>query len=277
MSIHLSDVFVTEFEDDVHAVFQSKGFLIKPFIRVKDKVVGETVQFPVQGKGLANQKASQDDVQPMNLNYDPVTVNLQPWEAPEYTDVFDQASINWDDRMELVEASGMAVGRRCDQMIIDACDANPGTTVVDGGTNFTYAKFLDGFANLRRSAAASEMCCIIDADAEQSLMLQAQLTQSFYIDRKPLTADGFQMMTIMGVTFVVVPDNDEGGLPVAGNIHSAFMINKRAVGMGISLGFKTEINYIAHKTSWLVNSLFKANAVVIDNTGVVQIDYDVTA
>jgi hypothetical protein len=34
---------------------------------------------------------------------------------------------------------------------------------------------------------------------------------------------------------------------------------------------RTEINYIAEKTSWLVNEVFSAGAIAIDAEGIVQI------
>lgn len=279
MSVNLSNVFITQFEADVHQVFQSEGFQLKSAVRYKDNVVGATVQFPVMGKGLASQKPYQSDVTPMNVQYTPVTVNLQNWVASDYTDIFAQQKINWDDRYELVKCSGMAIGRRCDQMIIDAL-ANSGTTlnIPDGGTGFDYEdKFLAGFAMLRANAATQNVYCAINATAEKQLLEQAQLTQSFYIDRKPLTVDGFQQMTIMGVTFIVIPDNTEGGIPVAGGVATCFMWARDAMGIGVGIDKRTEINYIPQKTSWLVTSLFAANAVAVDPTGIVEIEIDMTA
>jgi len=36
-----------------------------------------------------------------------------------------------------------------------------------------------------------------------------------------------------------------------------------STGMGIGHNFRTEINYIPEKTSWLVNGIFSAGAVVL--------------
>lgn len=279
MSIFLSNVFITQFEADVHQVFQSEGFQLKEAVRYKGNVVGATVQFPVMGKGLASQKPYQSDVAPMNVEYTPVTVNLQNWTAADYTDIFAQQKINWDDRYELVKSSGMAIGRRMDQMVINAL-ATSGTALViaDGGTGFDYSdKFLQAFSLLRQNAATRNVYCAINATAEKQLLEQAQLTQSFYIDRKPLTADGFQQMTIMGVTFVVIPDNLEGGIPVTNNIATCFMWAREAVGLGVGIDKRTEINYIPQKTSWLVNSIYAANAVAVDPTGIVAININMLA
>lgn len=279
MSVNLPNVFITQFESDVHQVFQSEGFQLKESVRYKSNVVGQTAVFPVMGKGMANQKPFQSDVNPMNVQYNPVPVNLEDWVAPEYTDIFAQQKINWDDRFELVKCSGMAIGRRCDQMIIDALDASGTANVIPFvvGDGFTYEVFLEAFRFLRQNAAVMEVYCAIDAFAEQQLMQAAQLTQSFYVDRKPLTANGFSKLSIMGVTFIVIPDNDEGGLPLTGNDRTCFMYAKQSMGIAVGIDKRTEINYVPQKTSWLVNSLFSANAIAIDPTGIVEIHIDITA
>lgn len=280
MSVNLTNVFITEFESDVHQVFQSEGFQLKEAVRYKSNVVGKTAVFPVMGKGLANQKPFQSDVTPMNVAYTPVSVNLQDWVAPEYTDIFAQQKINWDDRFELVKCSGMAIGRRCDQMIIDAL-VNSGTAniipfVVGQGFDYQNA-FLAAFKLLRQNAAVQEVYCAISATAESQLLQQAQLTNTFFVDRKPLALNGFSRLSVMGVTFIVIPDNVEGGLPVVGNDQTCFMFAKQSMGIAVGIDKRTEINYVPQKTSWLVNSLFSANSVAIDATGIVEIHIDITA
>jgi hypothetical protein len=279
MSVNLPNVFITQFESDVHQVFQSEGFQLKESVRYKSNVVGKTVVFPVMGKGMANQKPFQSDVVPMNVQYTPVSANLEDWVAPEYTDIFAQQKINWDDRFELVKCSGMAIGRRCDQMIIDALAASGTANVIPFvvGVGFTYVTFLSAFRELRRNAATKDIYCVIDAFAEEQLLQQAQLTNAFFVDRKPLTEDGFSKLSIMGVTFIVIPDNLEGGLPLTGNDRTCFMYAKQAMGIGVGIEKRTEINYVPQKTSWLVNSLFSAQSVAVDATGIVEIHIDITA
>ena len=41
--------------------------------------------------------------------------------------------------------------------------------------------------------------------------------------------------------------------------------------MAEGMGIKTEINYVPEKTSFLVNSMFSAGAVAIDDEGIVKI------
>ena len=278
MSVNLPNVAVTEFESDVHAAFQSGGFKSKGAVRLRNNVVGATLQFPVSGEGIAQQKAIQADVVPMNVNYTPVTLTLQDWHASDYSDIFAQAEVNFDERMELVKTSAMSIGRRMDQMVIDAINGSAGTTIVNGGTNFTYAKVRQAIGDLHANNAGDNgIYCMTSAEGEEQLLDEDKLTSSDFVNSRVIDNGGLAGLKLGGVNWIVIGNMTEGGLPKAGNIRECYMWDKMAVGMGIGIDFRTEINYVPEKLSWLVSSLFKANSVVIDAPGVVQIDIDETA
>jgi len=81
-----------------------------------------------------------------------------------------------------------------------------------------------------------------------------------------------ELNTFLGFMFHVLGDRSEGGLVVDGSLdRSCFAFHKDAVGYGEGIAMRTEINYIAEKTSWLVNEVFSAGAVAIDDEGIVKI------
>ena len=279
MSVNLPNVAITDFASDVHAEFQSRGFKTRDAIRIRNNVVGETVQFPKSGEGLAQQKAIQADVVPMNVTYTPITVNLQDWHASDYSDIFAQQEVNFDEKMELVRTSAMSIGRRMDQMTIDALDAS-GTvnTIVNGGTNFTYAKVRDAISQLHQNNAGDNgIYALISAEAEKKLLDEEKLTSSDFVNSRVIENGGLSGLKLAGVNWRVLGNMTEGGLTKVGNIRSCYMWDKMSVGMGIGIDFRTEINYVPEKLSYLVSSLFKANAVAIDATGIVKVDIDETA
>jgi hypothetical protein len=279
MSVNLPDVAITDFASDVHAEFQSRGFKLRDAIRLRQNVVGQTVQFPVSAEGIAQQKAIQADVIPMNVDYDPITVNLEDWHASDYTDIFAQAEVNFDERMELVKTSAMAIGRRMDQMIIDALD-NSGTAnvIVNGGTNFTYDKLRQAIGDLHlNNAGFNGMYAITSAPGEEQLLDENQLTSSDFVNQRVIENGGLDGLKLAGVHWRVIGNMTEGGITTAANIAQCYLWDKMSVGMGIGIDFRTEINYVPEKLSWLVSSLFKANAVAIDPLGIVQVDIDETA
>ena len=78
----------------------------------------------------------------------------------------------------------------------------------------------------------------------------------------------------MGMKFIVLGDRDEGGLPLSTNDRSVFAFHRSAIGMAENMAQKTEINYVPEKTSFLVNSMFSAGAVSIDDEGIVKVTCD---
>jgi hypothetical protein len=153
MSKNLSAVASIEFDSMVKHAYATKG-LLKPAVTVRNNVVGDTYKFRNMGKGLANQKSTSDLVTPMDVSFDFAIATLQNWNAPEYTDIFDQAEVNFDEKQELADTIAGALGRRCDQLVIDAMDAASPTTVAHGGAALSMAKVVEAqvtFTGSRRS------------------------------------------------------------------------------------------------------------------------------
>ena len=145
MSKTLSSVAVTEFDSMVNQAYQGMGML-KPAVTQRNNVIGDTYKFRRMGKGLANQKSTSDLVTPMDVTHEFKTATLTNWNAPEYTDMFDAKDGNFDEKQELENTIAGALGRRCDQLVIDAMDASTpltstvGTAVGGAGTNLTWLK-----------------------------------------------------------------------------------------------------------------------------------------
>ena len=67
----------------------------------------------------------------------------------------------------------------------------------------------------------------------------------------------------------------EGGLPLdtGDQTRKAFAFAKSCIGHAVGINMRSEINYIADSTSWLVNTIFSAGAIVIDPYGIVTIEH----
>ena len=150
MSKNLSAVAVTEFDSEVKHAYQGASKL-RNSVTLRTGVVGDTYKFRLMGKGLANQKATSANVTPMDITHSLPTATLANWNAPEYTDIFDQAEVNFDEKAQLAKTIAKAIGRREDQMIIDSLTGGTyNTTATDGqgfdiaagGTGFTFEKLL---------------------------------------------------------------------------------------------------------------------------------------
>ena len=144
MAIGLSPAFVTLFDAEVKQAYQAKSQLVGA-TRMRRGVEGSTVKFPKVGKGVATLRVPQTDVTPLNVDFSQVTATLEDWNAAEYSDIFMQQKVNFDERQELVQVLANAIGRRQDQLIIDALTASSTALTVSndiGGTdtNLNVAK-----------------------------------------------------------------------------------------------------------------------------------------
>ena len=275
MAIGLSNAFVTLFDAEVKQAYQAKAQLVGA-VRQRRGVEGSTAKFPKAGKGVATLRVPQTDVTPLNVDFSQVTATLEDWNAAEYSDIFMQQKVNFDERSELVQVVANAIGRRQDQLILDALTASSTALTVSndiGGadTNLNLDKLLYAKKLLDKgNVPPQDRHMVIHANSLASILAEQKLTSSDYASVKALVAG--EINTFLGFTFHVLGDRAEGGLAIDGsNDRTVWAFHKDAVGYAEGMGPKTEINYVPEKTSFLVNSMFSAGAVAIDAEGIVQI------
>jgi hypothetical protein len=274
MSTSISAAFVATFDAEVKQAYQGASKLMGT-VRTKTGVIGSTHRFPKLGKGLAQPRIPQTDVIPMNVQHSNVTATLEDWAAPEYSDVYDLQKINFDERKELTMAIASAIGRRADQLILDAADTGASATQVDdniGGTNtgvntdkLRRAKRLMDAAGV----PATERVFVHSAIGLEQLLGETEATSSDFNSIKALVNG--ELNTWLGFKFIMIEDRDEGGLDLTSNIRKNFAYHKAALGLAVGINMKTEINYIPEKTSWLSNGLYSAGSIVIDDAGVIEV------
>jgi hypothetical protein len=275
MSISLSNAFVTLFDAEVKQAYQGKAMLV-PAVRQRRGVEGSTVKFPKVGRGVATVRVPQTDVTPLNVGFSTVTLTLADYNAAEYSDIFSQAKVNFDERQELVQVVAGAMGRRQDQMILDALAASSTSLTVAnsiGGatTNMNVAKLREAKRLLDKGNVPPDgRHIIIHANGLANLLSETSVTSTDFNSVKALVQG--EINTFLGFQFHVLGDRTEGGLAIDGSLdRTCFAFHKDAIGYGEGIGMRTEINYIPEKTSWLVNEVFSAGAVAIDAEGIVQI------
>ena len=287
MSKFLTSAAVTEFDNEVKHEYQAMQTL-RQTVTIRTGVVGESYKFTRMGAGIANQKATQADVTPMDISHGRQTATLENWNAPEYTDIFDQAEVNFDERQELAKTIAMALGRREDQIIIDAMAAGtysttPGTdpdtglsVVVAGALTVQQLREAALRGLTKRSAPAEGRTIAITADGVNQLLATTAVTSADFNSVRALVNG--DLNTFLGLDFKIIAERDEGGLPGAGtSTCDAFVYHKAAVGFAVGIDMKTTIDWVAQKTSWLANGMLKAGAVIRENKGIVKVRYDDTA
>ena len=273
MAVAISNAFVQMFDAEVHQAYQAQRSLAG-VIRERTNVEGSQVKFPKIGKGTATIRVPQTDVTPLNVSYSQVTATMSDYIAAEYSDIFNQQKVNFDERRELVQVVSGAIGRRMDQLVIDALNAasspsTVATTVGGSGTNMNLAKLLAAKKALdTKNVPAEGRCMVIHANGLSALLDETELTSSDFSTIKSLSTG--EIDTFLGFKFITLGDRDEGGLPLP-STRTCFAFHRDAIGMGIGMGQRSEINYVPEKTSFLVSSMFSAGAIAIDDEGILKI------
>ena len=278
MSTNLSPAFVQLFEAEVHQAYQSAAVL-RGAARMRTGVIGDTVKFPKVGKGQASIRVPQTDVVPINAAFSQISVTLSDYVASEYSDIFNQQKVNFDERQELAQVVGNAIGRREDQILIDALEAaSAGTTVAK--TVVTSGSAASSNLNVGKIIAAKKGLDAANVPpTDRHFVVHANNLAGLLSDERAISSD-FQTLQalvqgninqMMGFTFHIVGDRDEGGLPLSSSDRTCFAFHRSALGCAVGIAPKTEINYIPEKTSFLVTSMLSMGAAAIDVEGIVDV------
>ena len=273
MAINVSTAFVDLFDSEVKQAYQAESVL-RGTMRTRTGVAGNTVKFPTIGKGVATLRVPQTDVTPLNVTYGQVTATMEDFIAAEYSDIFQQSHINFDERSELVQVVSKSIARRMDQLMIDALNAAGGTTAVAtsiGGnaSNMNIEKLRATAKAMNQNNVPSEgRHLLMHASQLDALLGETEITSQDFASVKALVQG--EINTFMGFNILTVGNRDEGGLPKP-STRTCFAWHKDSMGYAESMAQKTEVNYIPEKTSFLVSSMFSAGSVSIDGAGIVKI------
>lgn len=276
---NLSPAFVQLFEAEVHQAYQASAVLTGA-ARMRTGVVGSTVNFPKVGKGQASVRTPATSVVPLNTAFSSVACTLTDYYAAEYSDIFLQQKVNFDERRELAQVVGNAIGRRQDQILLDALAAatagsTVANTVVTTGTPAASDLNMGKLIAVKKALDAKNVPSdnrhlIIHANNLAALLGDERAISSDYQNIQALVSG--QIGTILNMRVHVLGDRDEGGLSKDGsNDRTCFAFHQSALGCAVGMPPATEINYIAEKTSFLVTGKLSMGSVVIDPEGVVDL------
>lgn len=280
MSKFLDTVARTEFDSMVKPAYQG-GSKLRNTVEYRGNVVGDTYKFRLMGKGQGHKRSGSSSlVVPMNITHGLPSATLEDWEHPEYTDIFDQATVNFDEKNKLATTIGKAMGRTEDQIIIDVVTAATfnttstplqGFSIVAGGTGFTNAKLRALRAYYDDLEVDGDVNILVSGSGMESLLANTETTSSDYNTVKSLV--GGSLNSFMGFNFIKIGARRlEGGLGGSGLVAYAYAPDSVGLASG-SLEKSMGIDWIAERTSWLCNGTLKAGATVIDPEGLSKIAF----
>ena len=272
MSQNLSSVAKEEFDTEVKHAYQGMKTL-RDTVKFRGGVIGDKYDFRTMGKGLAHLRTgSSADVVPMNINYSLKVATLLDYEAPEYTDIYDAKTVNFDEVVELAQTIAGAMGRRDDQSIINALALT--TNTIGAGTQpMNLATITAASKQLNKvEAPMSDRFFVITEGGLDNLLNDPVIT-SVDFNTVKLLMNG-EIDTFMGFKFKIIGSGRvEGGLPLATTVRSGFAYHKAAIGHAVGIDMATRVDYVPHKASWLSMGSWKAGSVAIDFEGIVEVKY----
>ena len=282
MSLSLANVQQTEFDALVKAEYRSRGFILRDTIRIRTDVIGNTCQFRRVGQVIANQVAYQNTIAIQDPGFVALTATLLKYAAGTAVDEIQDLTVNFDSKRELAMVVAMAIGRRSDQILIDAIDAGAaaagGTIILAGGTNLTYAKLRNVVQVFEQNAVPlSERFMAMSGNNLRALLADDHIVSRFYTSNDSAVDGTLHYKDILSVNVRIIPDMTEGGLPLGtdgANIRRCLAWHFMSTGMAIGQDMRTEINYLPRETSWFVNGLFFAGAVAVDPRGIIRVQAD---
>ena len=274
MSKHLSSVAAKLYDQAVKQAYQAEQKL-RGTVYTKAAKNSNEIKFRYMGKGLATEAiAPSADVTPMNIEHTLVPCPLTNWRAAEYTDIFDNADVNFSEVSELAGVISKALGRRSDQLILDALALTTSTPVGTTGTALTIDTMLAAKRALdAKGTPTSDRFFVIESKGMEDLLKTTEVTSVDYNSVKALVQG--DVNTFLGFKIIQLADREEGGITDDGVDFTAFAYHKRSVGFGLNMDIKTTSDWIAHKQSWLSCGNLKAGSVLIDEEGCVPVIYSV--
>ena len=246
MSVNVTTAAIEQFRSLVHMQFQGQQMLANT-TNESQNLLGDSFQIPIMQRAMAKLRTgSATDVVPVNTDYSVATLSPLKYDYADYVDEFDQRLVNFDEENYLVKNAAYALGRRLDQIKIDALYAS--------GTSNTVAVTTAGIGvtgddaeilNATKLKAASkhmtangvppgDRYLAINAEGLYQLMADEEVTNSDYNTLRVLMSG--QMDSYMGFNVIVIPDNEEGGLPSttvsSETIRHAFAWDKNSMATG---------------------------------------------
>ena len=275
MSNNILDTLeVKEFEAEVHQSYQEEGNTLAECTRYR-RINGNKTQFPILGTLAAAERVIGTPVVATNQSASAVEIQTTKYSVAQWTDIFLQGEVNFDAKQESAKAVAMAAGRKVDQVVIDALEANDGSYtntvgVAIGGsdTNLNVAKLAEAAKQLDiNGVPTADRYAVIHTNTHHSLTQETTVASSDYNSNRVL-ADG-KIGDYYGFKFKQIGNlADEDGLALDSNVRNNFFFHKSAIGLVMGMEIKVEIEYHQDYGAHLVTAFFSAGSKVIDELGI---------
>jgi hypothetical protein len=273
MSVSIDQVFVKQFEADVHLAYQQMGTKLRSTVRSKSGVVGASTTFQKVGKGTAGTKSRHGIVPVMNLNHEPVECALQDYYAGDWVDALDELKTNVDERRVVASAGAYALGRKTDELIIAAMNDAVGE-VGDYSSVLTKELILGAVEMLNANDVPDDgrRFAVVGVRQWNQLLSMDEFVSAEYVGAETPLVSGFETKKWLGVIWVL-----HNGLPAVEDGRDCFMYHASSVGHACGQEVKSDISWHGERAAHFISNSMSQGAVLIDAGGIVRIKCEETS
>ena len=275
MATTIDQAFIKQFEREVHEAYQRQGSKLRTSVRMINKVKGSSAVFQKVGKGTASTKSTHGMVPVMNLAHSNVECVLEDYYAGDWVDRLDELKTNIDERQVIASAGAQALGRKTDEMIINALATASTHVIADGNTGLTKDKVLEAFETFGENDIPDDgqRFAAIGWKQWSDLLQIEEFVNSDYIGESNLPYTNITQAK-MWLGTIWIPHS---GLPVdVDDIRSCYFYHKNAIGHAVGSDVQTDISWHGDRAAHFVNNMMSQGSSMIDDAGVVVIGCDET-
>ena len=267
MSVSVDQVFIKQFEADVHLAYQQMGTKLRATVRSKSGVVGASTTFQKVGRGTASTKSRHGIVPVMNLNHEPVECVLQDYYAGDWVDALDELKTNVDERRVVASAGAYALGRKTDELIVSAMNGAT-KSIGDCSTGLSKDLILSALEVLNQNDVPDDgrRFAVVGVHQWNELLSMDEFVSADYVgDNLPMISGGASKKWL-GITWVLYND-----LPLTGTNRDCFMYHATSIGHACGQEVKTDISWHGERAAHFISNSMSQGAVMIDADGIVRI------
>ncbi len=268
MSVSVDQVFIKQFEADVHLAYQQMGTKLRATVRSKSGVIGASTTFQKVGRGTAATKSRHGIVPVMNLNHEPVECILQDYYAGDWVDALDELKTNVDERRVVASAGAYALGRKTDELIVSAMN-NATNSAGDYSTGLTKDLILSAVEVLNQNDVPDDgrRFAVVGVHQWNELLSMDEFVSADYVGNDLPLVSGGASKKWLGITWVMY-----NGLPLNNtDERDCFIYHATSIGHACGQEVKTDISWHGERAAHFISNSMSQGAVMIDNTGIVRL------
>ncbi|MGD9637839.1 MAG: phage capsid protein [Alphaproteobacteria bacterium] len=274
MSENIDKIFTKHFEAEVHTAYQRTGSKLRNMVRTKNNIKGATAVFQKVGKGTASTKARHGLVPVMSMDFTPVECNLYDYYAGDWVDSLDELKTNVDERQVVAAAGAYALGRKTDELIINAL-SDASNSVGDYSTGISKSLILQAFAKINAQDVPDDgqRFGLVGVNQWNELLNIKEFSDSDYVGEDLPWLNGTESRKWLGIVWLM-----HTGLTLNNTKErDCYIFHKTAVGHASGQDVKSDITWHGDHAANFISNSMSQGACLIDNTGIVKIKCDDTA